>query len=330
MPGPKIALFANKDSPQLLLLRDLVLEEGGEPLVFDIGLGGKSESSVALDGDRLSWDQTDLADVEIVHVRCLVFHTPLATPGVMDAASYAELRLKYLRDQEYRAFTYSFFERLAARGKIVINLPTGAYLDHDAKAQLYQKLRAQGVSTPRTIMTNDPERALSFMQEVGEVVVKPAIGVGATRKISEADLARLDELSACPVLIQEFCVGDTYRVHVVGDTVVLTLRVLFEGLVDSRTATTGVEYVKLPEEEERKLVAANRSLGLHYAAWDILAMPDGRYIYLDCNPGPFILWIGEEYARAVLLQLAKYMLGYARTRSISEAASQVQAWQPRG
>ncbi|MGH8626820.1 MAG: ATP-grasp domain-containing protein [Gammaproteobacteria bacterium] len=325
-PSPKIALFANKDSAQLLVLRDILEEEGATPLVFDIQLGGPSAPSVVFGSERVLWNQVDFADIDVIHIRCACLNTPTTLPAVLNAAVYSELRSQYLREQEYQSVTYSFFERLIALGKLVINPLTGAYVDHDSKAQLYEKLRGQGFAVPRSLMTNDPQRALAFINEVSQAVVKPSIGIGSTRKVTETDLQRLEELEACPVLIQEFLVGNTLRVHIVGDRVVLALRILSEGQVDSRTDPTGFEYHQLPEGQERLIVKANRALGLHYAAWDIIAAEDGRYVYLDCNPGPYILWIGPEYTHAVLRQLAVYMLTYGRTHSLEEASSQVQPW----
>lgn len=327
MPPHKIALFADKDNRQILLLRDLLLEEGAEPLVFDMQLGGPSVPKVTLGAGCLFWDGVDFSDIAAVHIRCRVLSTPAVVPAVMSAPSYSEVRSKYLREQEYQAVAFSFLEQLGAAGKLVVNkVLSGAYIDHDSKAQFYQKLRSWGFCAPQSMMTNDPERALAFIQEVGQAVAKPSIGIGSTRMVTETDLGRLEELRLCPVLMQEFFAGDTLRVHIVGDTVVLALRILSSGDVDSRTLPKGFEYFKLPDEEEQKIVRANRMLGLHFATWDVLTTQDGRYIYLDCNPGSFLMWIGEEYARFVLRQLGIYLLTYARTLSIPEAAGQVKSW----
>ncbi len=329
MSTPKIALFANRDSTQVAALRDILLEEGVTPLVFDIQLGGTSAPQVVIQEGRIVWGQVDFADIDAVHIRCKAINTPAAVPAVLNTAAYAELRSQFLREQEYQSVTLSFFNRLVAQGKLVINPLTGAYIDHDTKAQFYVKLGAQGFAVPRSLMTDDPDRALAFIDEVSAVVAKPSIGIGSTRKVTEKDLERLDELRVSPVLLQELLVGDTLRVHIVGDCVVLALRVLSEeGQVDSRTNPQGFEYFRLPEAEEQRIVKANRVLGLHYAAWDVLATRDGRYVYLDCNPGPFILWIGPEYTRAVLRGLAVYMLTYVRTHSLEEASRQVRPWRP--
>lgn len=328
MTSPRIALFANKDSPQILALRDILREAGATPLVFDIQLGGESSPNVVISADQLIWSAADFSEIDAVHVRCMALNTPPAVPSVLNVASYCELRSQYLREQEYQSVTFSFFDSLAARGKLVINPLTSAYIDHDSKAQLYEKLYSMGFAVPRSLMTNDPERASTFIKEMGEAIAKPSIGIGSTRKITEADLERLYELKTSPVLMQEYLAGDTIRVHIVGDTVVLALRIISEGQVDSRTDPKGFEYFKLPDEEEQLIVKANRALGLHYAAWDILATEDGRYVYLDCNPGPFIMWIGPDNVHIVLGQLAAYMLAYTRSRSVTEASSRVKAWRP--
>lgn len=328
MSSPKIALFADKGSPQIEKLRDIVQDEGAQPVVFDIRFGGESAPSVTLAPEQLRWDGVGFADIAAVHVRCRALNTPPTVTPLLDWASYSELRCRFLREQEHQSATFSFFDQLVRRGKLVINPFTSAYLDHDAKAQVYQKFRALGLTVPRALTTNDPERALSFLNEVGQAVAKPAIGVGSTRRVLEADLERLPEFRTCPVLLQELIIGDTLRVHIVADSVVLALKIISEGQVDSRTAPKGVEYFKLPDAEEALLVAANRALGLHYAAWDILATSDGRYFYLDCNSGPYIMWVGEENAAIVLRELARYMIAYARTRSVPEAARAVRPWQP--
>lgn len=328
MPSPKIALFADQDNRQILLLRDILLEEGAQALMFDIQLGGPATPTMALAAGSLCWEGVDFSDIDAVHIRYRVLNTHVLVPAVVNATNYSEIRGIYLREQEYQSVTFSFLERLAALGKLVVNLPTGGYIDHDTKAQFYQKLRAQGFPAPRSLMTNDPERARAFIEEVGQAVVKPSIGSGSTRRITQADLERLDELRMCPVLFQEFLAGDTVRVHVVGDKVVLALRILSAGDVDSRTSPKGFEYLELPEQEQQMIVRANRLLGLHFATWDVLATEEGRYVYLDCNAGSYLMWVGEEYALFVLRQLAVYLLTYARTHSISMASAEVQVWLP--
>ncbi|MBI3374023.1 MAG: ATP-grasp domain-containing protein [Betaproteobacteria bacterium] len=331
MPATRLALFSAKDCPQLALIRDILVEKGADPLICDMRLGGDGAPLVSLDGARASWNGHDFSEVAAIYIRCTAPNTLPSPPAVQNAASYCEYRGDYLREQGFSAATVSFFAALGAAGKLVIN-QLDTYADHDTKAQLYEKLRAQQFPVPETLTTNDPERAWQFMKSHAEVVVKPSVGVGSTRLFNEQDRDRLDQFRICPVMIQERIRGDTLRINIVGDSVVLAIRIVGSNEnVDSRTAPRGFDFVKLPDEEEARIVRANRALGLHYAAWDIIESHDGRYLYLDCNPGPYILWTGAEFSRAVLEQLGEYMIGYAETGSVEQASARVRPYaEPRG
>ncbi len=323
MAGPKIALFANHDSNQLSALHEILEDQGARSQMFDIKLGGDTAPTVTMEQDRLCWNGVTFDDIQAIHVRCTALNTLPVLPPMLNEMYATELRLAFLREQHFQAVTFSFFDNLAAQGKLVINPLTSAYIDHDSKSQLYEKLRAWGFDAPMSLSTNDPAQASKFIDSYAEVVVKPALGVGSTRVISPQDMERLQEFTLCPVIMQERVMGDTIRVHIVGDHVVLALKILNDGNVDSRTETKGFEFFTMPEEQQRKITDATRRLGLRYAAWDIIATEQGRYSYLDCNPGPYIMWIGPENVRRVFTELARYMITFANTGSLEAASAAV-------
>lgn len=325
---PLIGLFANRDSAQINAMADIVSEEGGDPRVFDIQIGGQSASRIAIERTRVSWDGVDFGNIAATYIRCTAPNTlPLMAP-LRNAMFHADLRRDYVREQAYSASSYAFFEQLREMGHLVVNPLTSAYLDHNAKAQLYEKLRGADLPVPRTLLTNDPDAVARFVEEVDEAVLKPQIGVASTRLVRREDYARFDEVAACPVMLQQRVLGPTIRVHIVGDTVVLALRILSDDQIDSRTDTKGFEYYRLSDEAEAQLVRANRLLGLHFAAWDVIVDDSGVCYGLDCNPGPYIMWIGPERVHAVFTQLARYMITFARGGSLAEAAAAVRAWRP--
>ncbi len=323
MSIPKIALFSGKNFSQVNVLRDVILEEGGDPVVFDIQLGGEAASDIVISDNKTAWRGVDFSDIMAVHIRCTSPNTYPALPPMLNDVSYNDLRTSYLREQIYQSVTFCFFDYLASRERLVINPLTTAYIDHDSKSQFYEKMRSHGFDVPETLTTNDPDRAIKFISDRGEAVIKPAIGVGSTRVVTPEGLNRPEEIKSCPVMIQSRIEGSTLRVHIVGDTVVLALKIISEGGVDSRTNTRRFDYIELPDSEEEKIVRASRMLGLHFSAWDIIATDDGRHVYLDCNPGPYIMWIGPENVRAVYRQLALYMLTYVKTGSIQKASEKV-------
>jgi len=323
MDRPTIALFGKVDNKQILALAKEVEACGGTPMPIDMGLEEAGAPAVSLGQGRMMWNATDFGPIQSMYIRGTVPNTLPVMPPVMNATFHSEWRTRYIREQEYQAFTYSFFEMLAAQGKLVIN-PLTTYIDHNAKAQFYEKMRALGFSFPKTLTTNDPVAARAFVREMGEVVVKPGIGVGSTRRLREDQLEREEEFGHGPVTMQKCINGKTVRVHVVADTVVLSLKILNDE-IDSRTRTKGFEYMRLPEAEEKKIARANRALNLHFAAWDVIQSDDGKLYYLDCNPGPYVMWIGPENVTAVFSQLAHYMIHFAKSGSLAEASASVQA-----
>lgn len=325
---PRIALFANRDNAQIAEIASAVTAHGGEPLVLDIQVGGANGNTMAMGTDGAWWNGTDLSEVRAIHIRCTAPRTLPALPPVRNAASDARYRWEFLQEQEFQAATYDFFEDRAAAGVLVINRLSGAYVDHNTKSQFYEKLREWGFPAPRSLGTNNPDAAARFIASVGGAIVKPAIGIGSTRLVRDGDLERLEELRDCPALFQERIEGNTIRVHIVGDTVVLALRIISDGGVDSRSGQQSFEYQALPEAEQHRIVQANRRLGLHYAAWDVIMTDEGRIHYLDCNPGPYVMWIGADNRGKVFGELAKYLVTFARTGSVEEASRVVTAVKP--
>ena len=323
----RIGLFADKGSRQLAEIAETVAEIGARPVVCDIQLGGASGASCAIGPEVLRWAGEDFSDVRAVHIRCTAPRTLPALPAIRNAATDAEYRASFLREQEWQAATYAFFDCMVLDGALVANPLTSAYIDHNSKGQLYEKLRGWGFRAPASLTTNDPAEARAFLDRVGEAVCKPAIGIGSTRLVTEADRDRLDELVTCPVLFQHRVPGEIVRVHVVGDTMVLALLVESDS-IDSRTAPKGFRYLELSAEESALIVGASRALGLHYAGWDAILSTDGTLTYLDCNPGPNLMWIDPKFRKIVFVQLATYLKTFAETGEVAEASRRVVGWRP--
>lgn len=320
----RIALFANNDSAQLAEIAVAVREEGGEPAMFDIRVGGDGAPTMTLDGDRAVWNGVDFADIRAMHIRCTAPRTLPTLPPLLNDFSDAEYCLQFIKEQAFNAATYAFFEHQALRGKLVINRLTSAYIDHNSKGQLYEKLRAGGFTAPRSLSTNDPAAARRFIEEVGEAVMKPAIGVGSTRLVCADDPAHMGEVALCPTLFQQRIVGPTIRIHVVGGHMLLALEIEAEG-IDSRTGTKSFHPIDLPPTEARAVADATSFLGLHYAAWDGILDADGKLSLLDCNPGPFVMWLPDHNRRMVFGALARYLITFSRTGSLEAAAAAVPA-----
>ncbi|MBF0284998.1 MAG: ATP-grasp domain-containing protein [Magnetococcales bacterium] len=310
MGRERVALFGPTESEQVTAMAAAFRGEGADLTVLDNRLGGSGTPRVAMDPGRMLWQGVDLSGFGAAVLRGTAPNTLPALPPLLHAASFSRWREGYLKEQSTAATTLSFFEELSRRGTLVVNRLTCGYTDHDSKGQLYPKLAAWGFPVPAALTTNDPREAAEFRRLHGEIVVKPAMGVGSTRAVEPDE--SLEGIAHCPVLLQQRIHGDTLRVHVVGDQAVLTLRILNEGGVDSRTGTRAFEPAALPPGEGEKIARATWKLGLHYAAWDVILNDNGPR-YLDCNPGPFVMWIGTTLADGVFRRLARYVLEFSRT-----------------
>lgn len=323
----RIALFGSRESDQLDALSKAVVSEGGEVVRCNIQLGGGGCASISVGGGEILWNGVDFSDIDACYIRGTALKTWPSVPPMMNEASYSELRSKFLREQESQAVVTSFFEQLQMAGKLVINTLTTAYMDHDTKPQLYEKLRSWGYGVPRTVTTSSSDVAASFIDVEGEAIVKPMVGIGSARLADQNSSQHMDEVAECPVMFQQRIVGDTVRVHIVGDKVVIALKILSDDTVDSRTNTRGFVLYEMPQQEQERIVSANRKLGLHFAAWDIMVDEAGACYYLDCNPGGYVMWIGKSYYQFLFTQLARYMLVWCQTRSIAAASQVVENYQ---
>ncbi len=214
-----------------------------------------------------------------------------------------------LTDPEARTFAYNEaaegLEGLRALLKVSwINDPA-----RDARAahkpyQLREARRA-GLTTPRTLMTNDPEAARGFLEGQGgrPTVYKSFLALeGAwreTRVLRDDEHDRLDLVQVAPVIFQEYVDGDVdLRVTVVGDVVhaakIHSARTAYNTDYRMELATVPMEPYELPEKIRRGVVRLMRRLGLVYGAIDFRVRPDGEHVFFEINPSGQWLFIEER------------------------------------
>jgi glutathione synthase/RimK-type ligase-like ATP-grasp enzyme len=168
--------------------------------------------------------------------------------------------------------------------------------DEAAHRKPYQWEVAQqvGLRLPHTLVTNRPEEARAFIEQlgVGRVVFKAFLASieawRETRLIDAADMERLEQVRYAPVIFQEYVEGVDLRITAVGDR-------LFPCEIDARNTSypadmrmvvgeSKVQQVELPGGLYDTLLALQRRLGLYYGAMDMRRTPDGEYVFLEVNP----------------------------------------------
>lgn len=116
---------------------------------------------------------------------------------VSEAEGLSEEDLEY-RNTESWAALRALFGCLAERCLVVNHLKEREHFD--SRLAELSLLNSHGLPVPKVLVTNSPEGAKRFLQEVGSVVYRTVGGSEvAFRKLESSDLDRLEELKLAPV-----------------------------------------------------------------------------------------------------------------------------------
>jgi glutathione synthase/RimK-type ligase-like ATP-grasp enzyme len=178
-----------------------------------------------------------------------------------------------------------------------------------------QSILRHGFSTPATLVTNDPDQVLDFVDRHGSVVYKSISGVRSIVTAFDAskDRVRLQHLRWCPVQFQEQIDGPDVRVHVVGDEV-FAAKVDSEA-IDYRYARAQVGHdarltpYQLPDAVADACVALATDLDLPFSGVDLKMAEDGRVVCFEVNPSPGFSWYEQEAGLPISAAVASWLAG---------------------
>lgn len=155
-------------------------------------------------------------------------------------------------------------------------------------------LDAAGLPTPRTVVAERLDDALTAFRELRDVIVKPLFGSGGRGmvRVSDEEIAyrvfRALELERAVYYLQEAVPheGRDVRAFVVGERVVAAAWRCAEGWRTNVAQGARVERASLPPEWHDLSVRAARAVAADYAGVDLLPLPDGRVFVLEVNGIP--------------------------------------------
>ncbi|MGQ0773908.1 MAG: hypothetical protein ACT4NY_05740 [Pseudonocardiales bacterium] len=180
-----------------------------------------------------------------------------------------------------------------------------------------------GLTTPRTLLTSDPDQARVFCRTADEgIVYKPLSAANIvtgddvqlvfTSKISAADFDDVD-LSLTMNLFQEW-VPKRYdaRVTVVGQRLfaVAIHAASPDAYVDWRTdyASLSYEPIDLPVDVANGIWAYMKRFDLLYGGFDF-AVTDDRWYFLECNANGQFGWLEAETGLPITAAMADLLVG---------------------
>lgn len=181
---------------------------------------------------------------------------------------------------------------------------------HQRKHPQLRLARSLGLRVPRSLITNDPREAESFMRSCPEgVICKPLVmgshyvdgehRVAFTRRIASEEFAALrDSIALCPTYLQEAIPKDhELRVTIIGERV-FCCRIDSQGVPGAEQDWRAVDTIELPhtivplqEETATALRAYLKACDLRFGAFDLIVTPSGETVFLELNPNGQWYWV---------------------------------------
>lgn len=195
-----------------------------------------------------------------------------------------------------------------------INWINPPFIATGAKVKFQQLLLANrlGIKTPKTIITNQPERAKEFFVSCGEEILLKSIYTanvtinGINQAIPSKKLGKeqfysnYQNIALCPTQLQEYIEkAFELRITIIGEKVFavkIDSQLHEETKVDWRlhTKLNPHSIFDLPASIEKFCIDFLREQGLVYGAMDFIVTPQGEYYFLENNPFGQYLWLEIE------------------------------------
>lgn len=229
-----------------------------------------------------------------------------------------------IQHQDHRAFAWHECEEAIESlwailgGVRWINHPHQDTVAHRKGYQL-EVARRLGFLLPKTLITNDPDDAISFARTLapGRIVYKPFSTIAnqwrETRVLDDTALAAIGQVRHAPVIFQEYIEGADVRVTAVG-------RRVFAASVHAGGTNYPVDFrmslqrplfaaLTLPPAMAELVLAMNRELGIVYGAYDFRLTQGGDYYFLEVNPAGQFLFIEHEAGLPISQAMADELAG---------------------
>ena len=186
------------------------------------------------------------------------------------------------------------------------------------KAWQLEVARAAGLKIPRTCVTNDPERAQSFIESItGDVVYKAFSATERlwreTRVLRPRERQLIDTVKFAPVIFQDYVPARVdLRITIVGDRI-FAAEIHSQSTSYAHDFRMDVEHAEilaheLPTDICTQLLRMMRRLGLVYGAVDMRQTPGGDYVFLEINPAGQWLFIEQRTGQPITDALAEALI----------------------
>ncbi|HEV2084906.1 MAG TPA: RimK family alpha-L-glutamate ligase [Gemmatimonadales bacterium] len=219
----------------------------------------------------------------------------------LDSADIVLARIIPSGSLEQIIFRVDALHRLEDRGIRVVNSPRAIERTVD-KFWTSTLLEQCGISTPETVVCDDPEEAIAAYRTLGDVIVKPlfgSMGLGMVR-VSDEEMAfrvfRTIEQIRGVYYVQRTVDhdGTDIRAFVLGGRVIAAIERRASGWRTNLARGGTARSLSLSEQLSALAVRAAAAVGADYAGVDLLTGSDGTTYVLEVNGIPG--WKGLQEA----------------------------------
>lgn len=173
-----------------------------------------------------------------------------------------------------------------------------------------QEAQRVGFEIPRTLISNDTDVARDFLLSCSAGAIYKTLyspffpgseGLACfTSIVSEEHIRDIDSIRHTGGIFQEYVPKQfELRITVIGKSV-FTVEIHSQEIAEMRVDWRTDDVRKLthrmhalPPDIEVKCLEFLRRFGLVYAAIDMIVTPDGRYVFLECNPAGQYGWVED-------------------------------------
>ena len=198
----------------------------------------------------------------------------------------------------------------------VLNRPAAMSLNASKPYQA-ALIKAAGLCTPPTLLTTDPDAAISFSDRHGTVIYKSISGMRSiVVRLGPDDERRLQNVTWCPTQFQRRIGGFEVRVHVVGDAVFAS-RVVSNADDYRYASQTGHDMdiisFELPPEVAALCRKVTAALGYVIAGID-LRCEDGAWYCFEANPSPSFTFYEQRTGQPIAAAIADLLVDELTSR----------------
>lgn len=262
--------------------------------------------------DRGTYRGEFLSDLNAVFLRSIVAPLPYFEEIDGRMVPLGDWYQETMVAREKHSFWLSWMLALHRGGLPFVNPPVLANMDPLKPLQLAILKRA-GIPVPRTLITSSPDEVRAFAADVGEVVFKPVAGGAYCQRLDAEALERLEAITRCPAVFQEYVPGDNVRVTALPGRILSACLVAGDE-VDFRAGDAflrgeePMSEVELPEAVQAMCWRAMEACQHLFSGIDLMLTPAGEYVMLECNFRPAWLHIERATGAPISAGLADFML----------------------